>query len=472
MNGTLRARLLSGNGLALLVLIAGALAPASAHLGLILLPVALVASGLIGVKRLAVTFLHPLSPRTWSYLFILVCFGAVSLLVLYMGPAQGVLPYLPSDSEINSTGLLSLVAVGAFLLALGPELPAESATPDDRAGSVVPTIVPPIGMIWGFAILGVAGLLLTFHSFGAWAAYYRNPSLAAEQADVSGATQFLSLALRPFLVFAGLAYWSRHATGRGSGSRIAAPIAIFGILFIGSTFSFNRASIFLPLLGFCAAYARRRRVSMRLMLVTTLCAGVAVWGLGVYRSAGVDVSVIASDPVVRDLLTSDVRIGDQVQVYGGAPQFTAFLVKANELTNPTPGSTLLSSLLYPVPMLGREFRASSGPALYNQLIYGTATILDQIIPFPGEVFINYGYLGVAIVFAILGFLLRLLNRAYWHARNPLEAYIAFYGAAWLLYLFPASLSAVAQVLTYFCWPIVAYACWRFVQRSAPSQLTA
>ena len=72
-----------------------------------------------------------------------------------------------------------------------------------------------------------------------------------------------------------------------------------------------------------------------------------------------------------------------MQIYASAPQMSAYLIEALE-GRFYYGKTLLPSVVYPIPVLGKPFRDLSGPVIFNELIYGDSDNVDQIIPLAGE----------------------------------------------------------------------------------------
>jgi len=118
------------------------------------------------------------------------------------------------------------------------------------------------------------------------------------------------------------------------------------------------------------------------------------------------------------------------------------------------GKTLLPSLVYPVPVLGKPFREISGPVIFNDLIYGDTNSLDQIIPLDGELFINFHLAGVVVGYVLLGCFLAWLQGKFLAAPNPLESYAWIMMALWTG--FPGSLSVASQIYVYSFWPIYVY----------------
>jgi hypothetical protein len=179
----------------------------------------------------------------------------------------------------------------------------------------------------------------------------------------------------------------------------------------------------------------------------------AALAFGWYRS---------TDLEVTDLLAKETQVPSKetdlegfFQVYGPGPQFSAFLI---EQLGPGPrlyyGQTLVSSLLYPVPSLGRPFRETSGVVIYNQMFYGDPDNLDQVIPYEAEFYMNFHIPGVIVGFALLGGLVSWFQGRFLRAGNPVETYCWFLLALWVV--FPGSLPVTSQIYVYFFWPIYGY----------------
>ena len=277
---------------------------------------------------------------------------------------------------------------------------------------------------------GVAGLFCTFGSIDGVIRYFSDPAEHRAAAAEAGVT-LIGVAgtfLKPFLGFAFVMVWCNWADRWGrSGSparRLATTVAlIIPALVSYATFNYNRGSFIAPLVSITAVYlARVQRAS----LLALAGFGSAVLGLvimiGLYRASGVGLNVLAGDASARQELTQKLKLGDEIQIYGQAPQFLAFILEQSEYgKNLYLGTTLISSVMHPVPVLGESFRATSGPSLYNEMIYGKNGFSDQIIPFQGELFLNFHIPGIIAGYWLLG-----LVTARTPAGVPLGQYFARY----------------------------------------------
>jgi hypothetical protein len=180
--------------------------------------------------------------------------------------------------------------------------------------------------------------------------------------------------------------------------------------------------------------------------------------LAIYRNADFTGNMTAKElidaPEVASLLADKIDPLDTIQMYGAGPQYMGFLLETSRWgTRPLLGATLFPSLVEPLPILGRAFREYSGPVIYNEMIYGTREIFDQILPFSGELFLNFNVVGVILGFCGLAAVTRWLQRSFERASTSLEVYIWQYTAVWVLFLVIGSISVITQILFYFFWPI-------------------
>jgi hypothetical protein len=172
---------------------------------------------------------------------------------------------------------------------------------------------------------------------------------------------------------------------------------------------------------------------------------------GWYRTTDLEIGEVTAGVLADAWKSEDVV--EFVQVYASGPQMAAYLIESLEGTFYY-GKTLLPSLIYPVPVLGKPFREASGPVLFNKLIYGETDSLDQIIPMDGELYINFHFPGVLLGGALLGLYFAWLQGKFVSAPNPAESYAWLMIALWTI--FPGSLSVASQIYVYSFWPIYVY----------------
>lgn len=401
-------------------------------------------------------------PLNWAHLAFATPLLIMPLLIAATGVEANTLPRLPSQSSMSIANLLVLVAYLSFAVGYRAAIRRRPAgLRNARPGPAAPSLT----FIVAVACFGIAGLFLTFHSWAQFAEYYTNPS--SRRVFASGQTTVadgLGPLFRPFLAFALIALWLRllrikHRSRLGTVLITAACIlpAILSQL----TNSYNRSSLFVPLVAAAAAYSKDiRRIPLRRLLSWATPCLLLLLLIGEYRNTILTTSDLINDPNAGPQLLQQLNVSRAVQAYGSAPQFAAFLIENTRDMGPLYGRTLLNSLMYPVPVLGKSFREASGVTLYNRLIYGPTPSIDQVIPFVGEVFINLSVPGVCLAFFLLGSVIALMQRKFQLTREPMLSYSLQFISIWLLFLTVGSLAVVSQILIYMCWPIYAYLLWR------------
>jgi hypothetical protein len=173
---------------------------------------------------------------------------------------------------------------------------------------------------------------------------------------------------------------------------------------------------------------------------------------------------VVPDTDYWDALSEKVDVPGLVEAYGVAPQYLAYFLESTHWGMPPRwGAITASSILSPLPILGKAFRTTSGPIVYNRLIYGGDLAHDEIAPFQGEAYSDLGILGVIGGYCALGWLASFLQRAFESSRSCLEVYVWQFLAVWMLFAIFGTISVPSQILIYSCWPI--YSFW-FTSRHA------
>jgi hypothetical protein len=391
----------------------------------------------------------PLCPANIVQGYFWIQLVLVTVLAAYFGYSQGILPHLPSKEALDWAIVIHVVGYLSFCLAYqgGGRRAAYRA---GRRGSVpgTPFLIVP------FAVLGVVGFLLAHGGIGGFLEYASSPieeRLRAEEATtLAGAAGTF---LKHFLGFAVVLAWSGWL---GKRRRRPLPIVMVTaatvIALLVVNFNYNRGTMLGPILALGAAFSVHVR---RIPFKAVVLAGVLTLSLsfvfGWYRSTDLEIGEV-SMAALADAWKSD-DVVEFVQVYASGPQMAAYLIESLEGTYYY-GKTLLPSLIYPVPVLGKPFREISGPVLFNELIYGSADSLDQIIPLDGELYINFHLVGVALGSALLGWYLAWLQGKFVSAPNGVESYAWLMIALWTM--FPGSLSVASQIYVYSFWPIYTY----------------
>ena len=425
-----------------------------------------------------------LCPWNWALFIFFLQLVLLPLSVLVFGPLPGVLPALPSDLAINLAilinvaGFLSFSVVYHFLWRRSQA--ARQSVGRRPASAARPA--PSLLYITLNAAVGVAGFFFAFGNFGALERYFSDPSGYLEALPTVAAKLgvAIGLILRPFLGFALVLLWCRWLD-LGSDRRIKAwsgivtLLAILAICLSDATFHYNRGALLVPLVAMLAVILSGPRRFPRRTLAFAGAALLVVLSLmpfyGAYRSSDFTLRQLATEPSAREFLADRIDLPEMFQVYGGAPQFLAyFLEQGRWAAGPRWGSVLLSSLLSPVPILGKPFRQSSGTAIYNRLIYGTSDVADQIAPFAGEIFLDFHLAGVLAGFWLLGWAAHILQQAFENSRSSIEIFLWQYFAIWTFFLIFGSASVASQIFLYFGWPLYLYLFSRRL-RSRPVRAT-
>jgi hypothetical protein len=399
----------------------------------------------------------PISPLNWILFAFFLQLVLLPTLVAVQGPRLGQLPFLPSAASMQRAILVSSVAYISFCSAY---VLLQSHGRSGRFAQPHSASPPGLRLVAMFAVVGTLGVLLRFRSPADFLEYLGDPGSwsTSSEGEVTLSTA-ASTFFRPFLLVAVVMLWSRWADLRGKRSSPAARLAataaaVVGICIVGATYNLNRASIVVPVLALAAAFSRHvRRVTPAALAAATAVAIGPLLLVGPYRMGTISREEIVSQPQSGGGLMGDIDYSEQLQIYGAAPQFLAFVIEHVEPLGRRPGSLIVSSLLYPVPVLGKPFRAQSAVTLYNELISGSIDSVDQVVPFEGELYWSGGLAAVAAGFALLGFLLARLQAGFDGARGAFQTYAYQYAAIWASFLVVGSLEAVSQIVVYFFWPI-------------------
>ena len=408
----------------------------------------------------------PVCPINWVLLVFFFQLVIDPLLICYFGPFLNTLPVLPSDDAVNASLLVSVVAWAGFVA--GAEIASRRKPAMPR---FVRTLlsrrrphVAPNRIALTFALIGAVGVGLAFHSPGALLDYFHKAGghVGLEgDSGKSGLVQSLSVLLRPCLAFALIIPWCGWIDRRRPDQRLVwRTLAIMAlVLLASSTYSYNRAAAVAPIVAMVAVYGLcvlRLRFSTLLMM--------AVLALGIltaaraYRNTNFTISQAIISPGARHAVLANANLNHEIQIYTSAPQFLGYLLERSGWGNdPHYGRTLVSSAMYPVPHLGAPFRATSGVAIYNHLIYGArSTTVDQIAPFQGELFMDFTIPGVMAGYLCLALGLTQLQRGFERSTSAITAFACQYSAIWLGFLVIGSLAVFSQILIYFFWPIAVF----------------
>ncbi len=405
---------------------------------------------------------HYLCPVNIALFLLFLKLVVVPCLIMAVGAENRIITTLPSFRSMEGAIQIDILAYIAFCvgLTLAPEgMIRPSSAMLTSALSQSPS--GPIVLI--FAGLGIVGFAAAFGSPARIVQYFLEPSAVVDIQQELDGTLFglFGTILRPFLAFSLVAWWSRISDQMEENSSIWRPtlvgvIAAVGITIANLTFSFNRAAFVFPLICLAATYsARIRLIPIGVTIIVAAAALPVLIAISTYRS---NLMAGAEGNQGNVSFAENVReTSETLQAYSGGPQFAALFYDrlgwGNTLYG---GSTLIASALGPVPIFGKSFRDTNGPALFNRAIYGAAGFEDQIIPFDAELFANFHAPGVLAGFVLLGLFLSYAERLFAAAQSTFAAFSIQYASLWAAMLGAWSLSIFSQILIYFFVPIYFY----------------
>jgi hypothetical protein len=357
---------------------------------------------------------------------------------------------VPSRESMEGAVAIDLIACAAFCLGL-------AFVPQRSSMIKILSTTPSPSVAAFFAVLGLAGFFIVFGSPGRVVEYFLQPPDTTQLPhDVEGNwSGLLGTVLRPFLAFALIAWWARSVDGARNSWRpmLAGVAAAIGVTLANMTFSFNRAAFVFPVIALVAVYsARTRRISPWVAASAAMVLVPLLFALGNYRA-----KLLAPPTAPAGAEASLHEATSEIQAYAGGPPLAAiFLDEEKWGIHPRFGSTLIASVLSPVPILGKGFRDSNGSSLYNNALYGTSGFEDQIIPFSAELFVNFHALGVLAGFFALGQVLGRADAWFAAAGSSFGAFAIQYAGMWCATLAVWSLSVFIQIAIYFLCPIYLY----------------
>jgi hypothetical protein len=399
-------------------------------------------------------------PINWAHVAFFLQLVAIPALICVAGASLGPLPELPLKGFINQALLISTLSYACFCG--GCQLASKK-----KAVGTTRQATPTRRLIAMFGVIGGIGLYYRFGHIGDLLSYFREPALWTPSEQESATLRSAaSTFLRPFLLCAVIMVWCRwiDTQGRKSSSAVqfaSVPIVSLPAVMVGMTFDFNRAMFVAPVVALLAAYSVRiRPISISVLLAGVLLFATPLAMVGGYR---MDAGIIDDMRGGYRSTISELGVLDQLQIYGGGPQFLGFLLQNAAHMKPWSPSVLAAALLYPIPIVGKAARGYSAVAQYNQMIYGQSDTLDQIVPFQGELYVTLGFAGIVAAFVALGYVIASLQRKYISTANAFTAYATQYSAIWISFLVLGSLEATWQTFVYFFWPFYAYIALRVLQ---------
>lgn len=389
----------------------------------------------------------PVCPANIAQGYYWIQLVLVTVLVGYFGFSLGALPYLPSRGAINLAIVVHVVGYLSFCVAYQFCSRVTVGGPHESVPSTAYLIVP-------FAVLGLLGFLLAHGGVTGFIDYVSSPiehRLRAE--DPTTLQTAAGSFLKHFLGFAVVLAWSWWL-GRAPRRKVSIIAVTAGVVIVllVANFNYNRGTMLGPLVGLAAAFSVHvRRIPFKGVVLAGMLALSLAFVFGWYRSTDLDITDLSASAVAD---TWDPEgVVEFMQIYASAPQMSAYLIESLE-GKFYYGKTLLPSLVYPIPVLGRPYRDTSGTGIFNELIYGDTESVDQVIPLDGELYINLHLAGVVLGNVLLGCFLAWLQGKFVGAPNPVESYAWLMMALWTV--FPGSLPVTSQIYVYSFWPIYLY----------------
>ena len=290
-------------------------------------------------------------------LLFLVKLVVVPALVMLDRPWPGVLPFLPERASMECALAMETVAFVSFCLAIRFVPTRASRCGFFTSGAALVEATPSLGMAAVFAGLGVLGFAATFGSIGNLVEYFTNPAiLTALILEIEGSWQALgSTVLRPFLAFSLILLWCRGVdlyaprSGRILQMLVTAAVGC-GIVLANLTFSFNRGAFVFPLVTLTAVFVYKvSRMSPMVMAALAAIVAGPILMIGTYRSSAAPAEVFRDGSAL-----SSRGYSEQLQIYACGPQFLGYLLEEAGWGKPLYwGSTLVASVLHPVPLPGK-----------------------------------------------------------------------------------------------------------------------
>lgn len=418
-------------------------------------PAALAAFATFGLVQAAVPRVRWSPERVFGPGNIALALFAVQLVVVpvlfvTVGPAAGELRVMPHDDHLNAALLIGSAAYAAY--AVGAGLPTPRVGASRLVGGCLDSQLVGVA----FVLVGGVGLVLEFPSPSDLVAYFSGAGDVFVRPGPSTLAEAAASFMRPFLPF-GLVLLAAARIVRRSPARVRPVEVLLVALAVAAsaTYDYNRASAVVPVLALLTAYACTvRRIRLAGVVAVVGVVLFLAYQFGEYRSVYTATQggrITAED---AGILGPGAGFADTLQVYANGAQFLAAVVQETTETGFRGGDTLVGSAMLPVPVLGEPFRETTGPPLYNELLYGRSGIDDQILGLGAELYWNLGLPGVLGGYALLGLAVRRFDDLLARAGDPLAAFTWSYCGIWTALLIINSISVISQIIVYFAWPVV------------------
>jgi hypothetical protein len=415
--------------------------------------------------ELRFNFSNIITPVNLAMLFFLLQLIVMPFLIMLLGATLYVLPYLPSDGAINVTLLINSLALICFSLGFRLRVrdKRKDATPFDKLPTSVRKGLSP-GLPFGAFLLfiGFLSLFLSFGSLNKFINYILYPSsrvLFSRNLEGTWTGVFVSF-MKFFLGYGVAVIWAHWVDkSKKRWGLLGSFLALFvaSLVMVLLTVSFNRGSMVLPLLALIGVFSFRvKRLApyVYLVIAVVILAWAFFWGS--YRQGSFSGLDVIQSPTAQAAIFEGSNAWDLTQVYFNSPQFQAYLIENTGFgQKPLWGVTILGSIMFPVPQIGKMFRPFSGVSLYNSLIYSYIHSEDQVIPVSGELFINFNIVGIIVGYILIGLLIGFYYEAYLASvKYPsIYSYIILFMGLWTTVGFLSlSLAVTSQLYIYTFFP--------------------
>lgn len=358
---------------------------------------------------------------------------------------RGLLPRIPSDDALaRAIGYQMIAFVGLGIgLTFAGRIPVQRATQIDAI---------PQRRVNLLILAGTAGLLIRYPSVSELVTYFKGERLAWRMAaDDLSAIQAASGFLLPALGF-GLMVSALNAIDRRGGR--FGPYALAATacgLAASALFSYNRASLLVPMVIFAAVYSthlrRLTRARATILVVLVMFAAVALTQLRT-EAARTDIRAAGGD--VAQFGGYSLGL-DELQLYGAAPQFVAI---AEDVVRPRGDSFIVNAIMSPVPRVGEEFRNANGTLAYNAKVYGVGGAVDMTLPALLEFKWDLGLAGIFAGYLLLGAAVGSANRRFIAAGTLGSAFAWAFIGCWLAAGLIMQLETLSQILLYWSLPLL------------------
>jgi hypothetical protein len=299
---------------------------------------------------------------------------------------------------------------------------------------------------WLLIVVGSVGLVLRFPTVLSIATFLAGDYEALQTSSAGGAEGFVASILRPLLPL-GIALLIADRKRKERNLVIPTLFLLASMFFALGSYGLNRSTIIFPVIAFAAAYAGVIGFHLRLRASITLGFALVIgfFAIGSLRGS------LYADRLGQtgEAKGTVAELVQTVLIYGQSPLQSAPTLAARINNSPWGLTSLLQSLLSPIPGVSDALRAGSGTTIYNKLLYQNSVSKDQILPSWLEAFLSVGVAGPIMLGVAAASALWWLDRRRARASNLLGSYGPALAVVWLAQLSVNSVSGVGQGLIYF-----------------------